>query len=45
MEMSGFTEEQISVRDAIFKICSNYPDVRKKLTVIGYLSSSDLDRY
>lgn len=24
--MSGFTDEQLSVRDAIEKICSNYPD-------------------
>lgn len=26
METSGFTEEQMTVRDAIAKICSNYPD-------------------
>ena len=26
METSGFTDEQLTVRDAIFKICSNYPD-------------------
>jgi acyl-CoA dehydrogenase len=26
METSGFTEEQLTVRDAIFKICENFPD-------------------
>ena len=26
MEMSGFTEEQLSVRDAIQKICARFPD-------------------
>ena len=26
METSGFTEEQMTVRDAILKICSNFPD-------------------
>ncbi|KAF2840234.1 acyl-CoA dehydrogenase NM domain-like protein [Patellaria atrata CBS 101060] len=26
MEMSGFTEDQLSVREAITKICSNFPD-------------------
>ncbi|KAF2436361.1 acyl-CoA dehydrogenase NM domain-like protein [Tothia fuscella] len=26
MEMSGFTESQLEVRDAIFKICANFPD-------------------
>lgn len=26
MEMSGFTEEQLTVRDAIFKICADFPD-------------------
>jgi acyl-CoA dehydrogenase len=26
MEMSGFTDEQITVRDAVMKICSNFPD-------------------
>jgi len=26
METSGFTEEQLTVRDAIFKICSKFPD-------------------
>lgn len=26
METSGFTEEQLTVRDAIFKICSNFSD-------------------
>lgn len=26
METSGFTEEQLTVRDAIFKICSDFPD-------------------
>lgn len=26
--MTGFTEEQLTVRDAIAKICSNFPDVR-----------------
>ena len=26
METSGFTEEQLTVRDAIFKICDNFPD-------------------
>lgn len=28
METSGFTEEQLTVREAIQKICSNFPDVR-----------------
>ena len=28
METSGFTEEQMDVRAAIEKICSDYPDVR-----------------
>lgn len=27
MEMSGFTEEQLTVREAIQKICSNFPNV------------------
>lgn len=27
MEMSGFTAEQLDVREAVSKICSNYPDV------------------
>ena len=27
METSGFSEEQLTVRDAIFKICENFPDV------------------
>lgn len=27
MEMSGFTESQLDVREAIEKICANYPDV------------------
>ena len=26
METSGFTEEQLTVRDAIFKVCENFPD-------------------
>lgn len=26
METSGFSEEQLTVRDAIFKICENFPD-------------------
>jgi acyl-CoA dehydrogenase len=26
MEMSGFTEEQLTVRDAISKICSQFPN-------------------
>lgn len=26
METSGFTEEQMTVRDSIFKICANFPD-------------------
>nr|POE68870.1 acyl-coa dehydrogenase [Quercus suber] len=26
METSGFTEEQLAVRDAVFKICENYSD-------------------
>ena len=26
METTGFTEEQLTVRDAIFKICDNFPD-------------------
>lgn len=26
METSGFSEEQLTVRDAIFKICANFPD-------------------
>ncbi|KAF2766253.1 acyl-CoA dehydrogenase NM domain-like protein, partial [Teratosphaeria nubilosa] len=26
METSGFTEEQLDVRDAIFKICANFPE-------------------
>lgn len=26
MEMSSFTEEQLTVRDAILKICANFPD-------------------
>ncbi|KAF1845434.1 acyl-CoA dehydrogenase NM domain-like protein [Cucurbitaria berberidis CBS 394.84] len=26
MEMSGFTEAQLDVRDAVSKICANYPD-------------------
>ncbi|KAI6841554.1 acyl-CoA dehydrogenase [Hortaea werneckii] len=26
METSGFTDEQLTVRDAIFKICENFPD-------------------
>ena len=28
METSGFTPEQLTVREAISKICSNFPDVR-----------------
>ena len=28
METSGFTPEQLDVREAVFKICSKYPDVR-----------------
>ena len=28
MEISGFTESQLDVREAISKICSKYPDVR-----------------
>ena len=27
MEMSGFTPEQLDVREAVSKICSKYPDV------------------
>lgn len=27
MEMSGFSPEQITVRESISKICSNFPDV------------------
>jgi hypothetical protein len=27
METSGFTNEQLDVREAVFKICSKYPDV------------------
>jgi acyl-CoA dehydrogenase len=27
MEMSGFTETQLSVREAVSKICANFPDV------------------
>lgn len=27
METSGFTEEQLSVREAVQKICSNFSDV------------------
>ena len=26
METSGFTDEQLTVRDAIFKVCENFPD-------------------
>lgn len=26
MEMSGFTEEQLTVREAISKICANFPN-------------------
>lgn len=26
MEMSGFTEEQLTVRDAIARICANFPN-------------------
>ncbi|KAH9827002.1 Acyl-CoA dehydrogenase, C-terminal domain [Teratosphaeria destructans] len=26
METSGFTEEQLDVRDAIFKVCANFPE-------------------
>lgn len=26
MEMSGFTEEQLTVKDAITKICANFPN-------------------
>jgi len=26
MELSGFTEEQLTVRDAIMKICKDFPD-------------------
>ena len=26
METTGFTEEQLTVRDAIFKICADFPD-------------------
>lgn len=28
MEMTGFTQEQLEVREAVAKICANYPDVR-----------------
>lgn len=27
MELSGFSEEQLTVRDAISKICQDFPDV------------------
>jgi len=30
METSGFSEIQLSVREAIAKICSNFPDVSRK---------------
>ena len=26
MEMTGFTEEQLTVKDAIVKICENFPN-------------------
>ena len=26
MELSGFTQEQLEVREAVGKICANYPD-------------------
>jgi len=26
MELSGFTEEQLTVRDAMMKICKDFPD-------------------
>jgi hypothetical protein len=28
MEMSGFSETQLQVREAVSKICEKYPDVR-----------------
>jgi hypothetical protein len=28
MELSGFTETQMTVRDAAMKLCGNFPDVR-----------------
>jgi hypothetical protein len=28
MGLSGFTETQLTVREAIMKLCSNFPDVR-----------------
>ena len=26
MEMTGFTEEQLTVRDAVAKVCANFPN-------------------
>lgn len=34
MDISCFTPEQLMVRDAIAKICSNFPDVRAKILSI-----------
>jgi hypothetical protein len=36
MEMSGFTQEQLDVREAVAKICSKYPDVRVQLLPLSW---------
>ena len=36
METSCFSETQLTVRDAIAKICSNFPDVLDLTVIYGY---------
>jgi len=42
METSGFTESQMDVREAIFKICAKYPDVSSSVSFLLYPISSIL---
>ena len=38
MQTQGFSETQLTVREAIFKICSNFPDVGTSLDKIPYIA-------
>lgn len=37
MEMSGFTQEQLDVREAVAKICEKYPDVRMLVGCFNFM--------
>lgn len=42
METSGFSETQLQVREAIAKICSNFPDVGSNVTPANMFIISDI---